>query len=140
MYVWNVLNENKQKHTKKGATRSIQLLKIVHTDICGPFDVNSFNKEIHFITFIDDFSRYGYVYLLHEKSQAMNALEMYIKEVERQLDGKVDRGGQFYGKYDENGQHPGPFAKFLEKRGICAQYTMHVYHNKMVCQKSVIRP
>ena len=24
----------------------------------------------------------------------------------------------------ESGQHPGPFAKFLERGGICAQYTM----------------
>ena len=112
------------KHTKKGATRSTQLLEIIHTDICGPFDASSFNKERYFITFIDDFSRYGYVYLLHEKSQAVNALEVYINEVERQLDRKVkivklDRGGEYYGKYDESGQHPGPFAKFLERRGIC---------------------
>ena len=45
---------------------------------------------------------------------------MYITEVERQLDRKVkivrsDRGGEFYGKYDESGQNPGPFAKLLEK-------------------------
>ena len=56
----------------------------------------------------------------------MNALEIYINEVERQLDRKVkvvrsNRGGEYYGRYDENGQHPGPFAKFLEQRGICAQ-------------------
>ena len=56
------------KHTKKGVIRSTQLLEIIHTDICGPFDVSSFNKEKYFITFIDDFSRYGYIYLLHEKS------------------------------------------------------------------------
>jgi len=59
----------------------------------------------------------------------VNALEIYINEVERQLDKKVkivrsDRGGEYYGKYDESGQHPGPFSKFLERRGICAQYTM----------------
>jgi len=113
------------KHIKKGATRSTQLLEIIHTDICGPFDVNSFNKEKYFITFIDDFLRYGHVYLLHEKSQSVNALKVYINEVERQLDRKVkivrsDRGGEYYGRYDESGQHPGPFAKFLEKRGICA--------------------
>lgn len=77
------------KHIKKGATRSTQLLEIIHTDICGPFDASSFNKERYFITFINDFSRYGYVYLLHEKSQAVNALEVYINEVERQLDRKV---------------------------------------------------
>ena len=118
------------KHTnKKAATRSTQLLEIIHTDICGPFDVSSFNGEKYFITFIDDFSRYGYVYLLHEKSQSVNALEVFINEVERQLDRKVkivrsDRGGEYYGKYDETGQNPGPFAKFLESHGICAQYTM----------------
>ena len=49
--------------------------------------------------------------------------------MERQLDKKVkivrlDRGGEYYGRYDESEQHPSPFAKFLEKRGICAQYTM----------------
>ena len=123
------IKDKQTKHTKKGATRSTQLLEIIHTDICGPFDVNSFNKEKYFITFIDDFSRYGHVNLLHEKSQSVNALEVYINEVERQLDKKVkivrsDRGGEYYGRYDESGQHPGPFAKFLEKRGICAQYTI----------------
>ena len=49
--------------------------------------------------------------------------------VERQLDRKVkiiryDRGGEYYGKYNESRQCLGPFAKFLEKHGICAQYTM----------------
>jgi len=65
------------KHTKKEATRSTQLLEIVHTNICGPFDVSSFGKEGYSITIIDDYSRYGYVYLLPEISQAMDALEIY---------------------------------------------------------------
>jgi len=67
--------------------------------------------------------------LLHEKSQVVNALEIYINEMERELDRKVkvvrsDGGGEYYGRYDENGQHRSPLAKFLEKRDICAQYTM----------------
>ena len=86
------------KHNKKGATRSTQLLKIIHTDICGPFDAPSFGGEKYFITIIDEFSHYGYIYLLNEKSQAINALEVYVTKVERQLDRKVkiirsDRGG-----------------------------------------------
>jgi len=60
--------EKQTKYTKKWATRSTQLLEIMHTNICGPFDVNSFEKERYFITFIDDYSRFGYDYLLHEKS------------------------------------------------------------------------
>jgi hypothetical protein len=56
------------KHTKKGATRIGGLLEIVHTSIYGPFDSPSFSREKYFITLIDDFSRYCYIYLLHEKS------------------------------------------------------------------------
>ena len=117
------------KHTKKGVTRSNELLEIIHTYICGPLSVPCFTREKYFITFIDDLSRYGYVYLMHEKSQAIDIFEMFITEVERQLDKKIkivrsDRGGEYYGRYDESGQNPGPFAKFLEKHGIRAQYTM----------------
>ncbi|GKC28100.1 retrovirus-related pol polyprotein from transposon TNT 1-94, partial [Tanacetum coccineum] len=90
----------KTKHSKKGATRRSDLLEIIHTDICGPFDTPSFTREKYFITFIDDFLRYGYVYLLHENSQSINALEVFVNECS------------------------GPFAKFFEIRGICAQYTM----------------
>ena len=101
----------------------------MHTDICGAFDVNSFGKERYFITFIDNYSHYAYVYLLDEKSQAVDALEIYLNEVERQLDRKVkvvrsDRGGEYYERYDETEQHPSPFVILLQKRGICAQYTM----------------
>ena len=90
---------------------------------------HNIGREKYFITFINDFSCYGYIYLLHEKSQSVDALEVFINEVERQLDRKAkivrsDRGGEYYGRYDEMGQHPGPFAKFLEKRDIFAQYTM----------------
>ena len=113
------------QHNKKGATRSNHLLEIIHTDICGPFVVPSFSGKKYFITFINDFSCYGYVYFLKEKSQAINALEVFVNEVERQLDKKVkivksDRGGEYYGKYDESGQNPSPFEKFLERHGICA--------------------
>ena len=65
--------------------------------------------------------------MLYEQSREINALETFITEVERQLGRKVKiirsvRGGEYYGIYDENGQHPGPFSKFHEKHDICTQY------------------
>ena len=57
----------------------------MHTDICGPFDVNSFRKEGYFITIIDDYSRYDYVYLLPEISQAMDALEIYQSYIMKKI-------------------------------------------------------
>ncbi|KAL4354134.1 hypothetical protein GQ457_06G003750 [Hibiscus cannabinus] len=37
---------------------------------------------------------------------------------------RTDRGGEYYGRYTEDGQVPGPFAKFLQDNGIVGQYTM----------------
>ena len=37
---------------------------------------------------------------------------------------RPDRGGEYYGRYTENGQVPGPFANFLQEHGIVAQYIM----------------
>ena len=60
--------------SKNSTTRSNELLELIHTDICGPFDIPSWSGEKYFITFIDDFSRYCYLYLLHEKSQSVDIL------------------------------------------------------------------
>lgn len=46
-------------------------------------------RENYFITFIDDYSWYGYTYLLHEKSNSVDVLELFIDELERKLDRKV---------------------------------------------------
>lgn len=59
----------------------------------------------------------------------MDILKVFIDEVKRHLDRKIkimryDRGGEYYGKYNETVQCPDPFAKLLESHGICAQYTM----------------
>ena len=37
---------------------------------------------------------------------------------------RTDRGGDYYGRYTEDGQAPSLFAKFLQENGIVAQYTM----------------
>jgi len=67
------IKEKQTIHTKKSATRNTELL-----DLCiltfVVFDFNYFGKEMYFITFIDDYSHYGYVCLLHEKSQTIDVL------------------------------------------------------------------
>ena len=45
-------------------TRNSEILTIIHSDICGPLNVQNRMGDDYFITFIDDYSRYGYVYLI----------------------------------------------------------------------------
>ena len=72
------------KTRKKGANHSQNLLEIIHTDISGPYPTTLCGNR-YFITFIDDFSRYGYVYLIKEKPEALDVFKIYRTEVEKQL-------------------------------------------------------
>ncbi|RVW56172.1 Retrovirus-related Pol polyprotein from transposon TNT 1-94 [Vitis vinifera] len=113
-----------------GVNRATDVLELIHTDICGPYPTASWNGQQYFITFIDDYSRYGYLFLIHEKSQSLDVFKTFKAEVELQLNKRIksvrsDHGGEYYGRYDGSGeQHPGPFAKYLEECGIVPQYTM----------------
>jgi transposase InsO family protein len=117
------------KKVKKDAKRSAGNLEIIHTDICGPFPVKSVDGYDSFITFTDDYSRFGYIYPIRERSEALDKFKIFKAEVENQHNKKIkivrsDRGGEYYGRHTPYGQVPGPFAKFLQENGIVAQYSM----------------
>lgn len=116
------------RKNRKGSNRSRELLEIIHTDICGPLRTTLCGNK-YFITFIDDYSRFGYVYLMNEKSLSLEKFKIFKTEVENQCGTKIkivrsDRGGEYYGRHGETGQYMGPFAKYLEECGIISQYTM----------------
>ena len=73
------------KINKKGASRATELLECIHTDIWGPYLTLTFNGHKCFITFIDDSSRYSYLYLIHENSKALNVFKIYKVKIENQL-------------------------------------------------------
>ena len=116
------------KIRKKTSVRSSDLLEVIHVDISGPYTA-TLCRNFYFITFIDDYSRYGYLYLIKEKAESLDKFKIFRTEVEKQL-GKVikvvrsDRGGEYYGKHGDAGQLKGPFSKYLEDSGIVAQFTM----------------
>ena len=43
----------------------------------------------YFIIFIDDFTRYGHVYLISYKSEVLECFRLYLNGVENQLDKKI---------------------------------------------------
>ncbi|GJY06174.1 putative zinc finger, CCHC-type containing protein [Tanacetum coccineum] len=118
------------KGNKKGVTRSTRLLELIHTDICGPFP-SGIGGHKSFITFIDDYLRYMYLFLINEKSGSFEMFKTFKAEVENQLDRKIkvvrlDRGGEYYGRHTDVGQAPGSFFDFCKDHGIINQYTMSV--------------
>ena len=73
----------------------------------------------YFITFIDDYSRYGYLYLMRYKSKAFEKFKEFRNEVEKQLVRSIkslrsDRGGEFLSQ---------AFLDYLRDNGILSQWT-----------------
>ena len=82
------------------ASRASYPLKLVHSDICGPMNVRAHHGSSYFITFIDDYSHFGYVYLISHKSEALDSFRRFVHEVKNQMDKSLktpqtDRGREY---------------------------------------------
>ena len=54
--------------------------------MCGPINIRARGSYEYFITFTDDHSRYGYVYLMQHKSEDFEKFKEFRAKVEKQLD------------------------------------------------------
>ncbi|GJS45049.1 zinc finger, CCHC-type containing protein [Tanacetum coccineum] len=85
----------------KGVNRESKVLDLIHSDLCDFHANPSLGHNKYVITFIDDASRYCYVYLLHAKHEALDKFKIYKQEVELQRQDlikvlRTDRGGEYY--------------------------------------------
>ncbi|GJT03284.1 retrotransposon protein, putative, ty1-copia subclass [Tanacetum coccineum] len=99
--------------------RAKDLPGLIHTDVCGPFKIMSRQGAYYFITFTDDFSRYGYVYLLKHKHEVFETFKVFQKKVENQLGKTIkslhsDCGGEYMSQ---------EFLDHLKDHGIIAHRT-----------------
>ena len=74
----------------------------------------------YFITFIDDFTRFGHVYLISHKSDALDCFKRYTNLVKNQLNVKIktlrtDRGREYLSNQ---------FKCFCDEKGIARQLTI----------------
>jgi hypothetical protein len=71
-----------RKSFPKASTSQTQHpLDLIHSDVCGPMNTLTPGKKKYFLTFIDDYSRYTKVYLLHTKDEVAVKLQEYINHV-----------------------------------------------------------
>ena len=91
----------------------------MHSDVYGPMSIQARGGYEYFITFTDDYSRFGYVYLMKRKSEAFEKFKEFRVEVENQLSKRTnaiqsDRDGEYL---------LGDFKDYLTENGIISQLT-----------------
>ena len=89
-----------KSHFNKQGERANCLLGLVHTDVCGPLSIHARGGYSYFVTFTDDLSRYGYVYLMKHKSKTIEKFKEFKNEVQNQFGKSIkairsDWGGEY---------------------------------------------
>ncbi|KAK8983773.1 hypothetical protein V6N11_009559 [Hibiscus sabdariffa] len=99
--------------------RASDLLGLIHSDVCGPMNTQARGGYQYFITFTDDFSRYGYIYLMRHKSESLEKFKEFKNEVQNQHGKSIkalrsDRGGEYLSQ---------EFDELLKECGIVSKLT-----------------
>ena len=68
--------------------------------MCGPFSVHARGGYEYFITFANEYSRYGYLYLMKKKFEALDKFKKFKVESEKQLGRHIkslrfNQGGEY---------------------------------------------
>jgi hypothetical protein len=80
-------------------SRSSAPLELIFSDVWGPA-IDSFGRKKYYVSFIDDYSKFIWLYLLRSKSEVYKYFLEFQRLVERQFDRKIlavqfDWGGKY---------------------------------------------
>ena len=98
--------------------KSSDLLEVVLFNTCGPLLTKTYRGMEYLVTFTDDYSRYGYIYLLKFKSEAVVKFKEFKLQVENQL------GRSIKSLNNDRGDEYEAFDQFCKEMGIRHIYIM----------------
>jgi hypothetical protein len=101
-------------------SRSKGILDLVHIDVCDPVLVESVSGSSYFTTFIDDFSRWTWIFFMKTKSEVFNRFREFKALMKNQTDKKIkvlrsDNGCEYTSK---------EFNDFCREAGIKRELTI----------------
>jgi hypothetical protein len=116
------------KHPYLRSTRPFQ---VVHMDTCGKMTTPTTNREIYFILFTDNFSRYRWVFCITDKSQGFPVIQKFFSAVSNQYRSQIaelvfDNGTEFEGQQN--------LTMFLQQLGCNLINLPHIITHRMGLQ------
>jgi transposase InsO family protein len=116
----NVMKATRRKFKRRKVKRVNEILGLVHTDICGPMNVESNGGSKYLLTFTDDCSRFSEVFFLKRKCEVLDKFREYKTRNERLTGKKIkvvrsDNGGEYVNEEME---------RYFKSEGIRHELTM----------------
>jgi hypothetical protein len=111
------LGKSKALSFPSHGSRASKCFEIIHTDVWGVSPVISHAQYKYFVTFIDDFSRFTWIYFLRSKADVFSTFQAFVVFVENQFSAHIkilrsDSGGEYVSK---------EFQEYLKNKGILSQ-------------------
>lgn len=101
-------------------SRADRVLQLIHTDVAGPFPVDTWDGFKYVVTFLDDYSHFCVLKLARSKSEVPELLKEYVLEAEAFHDKKVSKI-----RLDNAGENSCEQLKsWCRGRGIILDYTV----------------
>ena len=104
---------------KVSRNKSSRPLQLIHSDVCGPMNVNSIGGSKYILSFTDDYTKYVTVFFLKNKSEVLSKFKEYESMVTNATGLRIqtlrsDNGGEYNSK---------EFTEFCTSKGIMHQFT-----------------
>ena len=85
---------------KNAALQADHKLQLIHSDVCGPMRTTSLGGNLYFVLFIDDYSKYGWVYPMKTKAEVFKHFQHFKTLVENESSARIqtlrtDNGGEY---------------------------------------------
>ena len=80
---------NRIRFNKKSVQKIHPPLQLVHSDLCGPMNVDSVGGNKYVLTFTDDYTRYVTAYFIKSKSEVLSKFVEYVTMMENETDLRV---------------------------------------------------
>ena len=108
------LGKSKVLHFPHSASCASQCFDIIHSDVWGIVPIVSHAHYKYFVTFIDDFSRFTWVYFLWAKAEVFSIFKQFLALIETQFSASIKVLCSDFGReYMSN-----EFQDFLQSKGI----------------------
>jgi len=111
---------HKTPFQKSESGSKYKLLELIHSDVCGKISPSSPSGSNYFVTFIDDVSRFTWVYMLKNKSDVFAKFKEWKVMIEKQYNVcvkrlRTDNGGEYTSR---------EFESYLLSEGIVHEKTI----------------
>jgi hypothetical protein len=78
-------------HPAKAFMSTSRPLELLHMDLFGPTTYASAGGNLYFLVIVDDFSRYIWMFFLHDKYEVASIFKKFAKKAQTEFDCKIKK-------------------------------------------------